>query len=66
MPPVSGATVRERLALCVRSGPGPQEPEGIQSTVRTATSGRPADSWLPHMMHWAWHPNWPQCLSQGA
>lgn len=41
----------------------PPEAEGIWSAMRTPTSGRPSDSWLPQMMHWPWHPNWPQYLS---
>lgn len=44
----------------------PPGAEGLQSAVRTARSGQPTDSWLPQMMHRPWHPNWPQCLSQGA
>ncbi len=63
--------VRDCLCVCVcvcvcQIWSRPPGAEGLQSTVRTATSGQPTDSWLPQMMHWPWHPNWPQCLSQGA
>lgn len=58
---------REREVACVcQIGSKPRGAEGLQSAVRTARSGQPTDSWLPQMMHWHWHPNWPQCLSQWA
>lgn len=57
--------VREGEIACLRQiWSRPLGAESLQSTARTATSGQHTDSWLPQMMHWPWHPNWPQCLSQ--
>lgn len=56
---------REGEIACLRQiWSRPLGAESLQSTARTATSGQHTDSWLPQMMHWPWHPNWPQCLSQ--